>query len=182
MSVKKTITTIFLVPTLGVPKGALVENGFINAFSKDSNSTLYDSGVIYLLFKPENIDKFREFLQEEYERTDNIVDEYDYSYGYVVLVYRLDTKISSDITLIKEGKYSKTSKEFQNLFPPTIAVKRGSVNKIEPSLQVRIFKKSRELREYWENKIGEDLGEEQEVWETYDESKEILNLKGDEYV
>lgn len=182
MSLTKTITTIFLVPTLGIPKNSLVENGFINAYIKDSLQEEYSSDVIFLLFKPINIDKFREFLINEYDRSKDIIDDYDYEGGYVVVVYKIDESIKKDVTLIKQGQYSKTSKEFQGKFPKSIQVKRGNGVKLEPSLQLRIFKKSRDLKEYWENKIGQELEDDQEVWETYDEEKELLTPKNMENV
>lgn len=175
MSVTKTITTIFLVPTLEIPKDALLDNGFINAYTKDSMQESLFPDAIFLLFKPEDLNKFREFLLSEYERTDNVLDDYDYEGGYVVIVYKLNSNIKKDVTLIKQGKYSKTSKEFQKLFPTNVSIKKGGITKLEISLQVRVFKKSNDLREYWENKIGTSLNDAQEVWEAYDEEKEILN-------
>ena len=86
---RKTITTIFMVPTLQIPKGALRLLGFINAYQQDMDRDM-DYGkdkVIYLLFKPEDTDYFREFLDAEYERTDLIVEDYDYPDGYIVLIY-----------------------------------------------------------------------------------------------
>jgi hypothetical protein len=40
------------------------------------------------------------------------------------------------------------------------------------------------LREFWEEKLGVDFDEEQEVWEGWDEEKEILNINKlkEEYV
>ena len=35
MGIKKNITSIFMVPTLKVPKDALMSNGFINGYTKD---------------------------------------------------------------------------------------------------------------------------------------------------
>lgn len=174
---QKTITTIFLLPTLKIPKDDLLDNGFINAYERDNLQEDYPEDVIFLLLKPTNLDKFREFLQNEYDRTENIIDDYDYAGGYVVLVYKLNESIKTDTTLIKQGQYSKTSKEFQSLFPPSVQIKTGSGIKTETSLQIRIFKKSADIREYWENKIGSRIGDNQEVWETYNKDKEVLILK-----
>jgi hypothetical protein len=183
MGIKRTITTIFIVPTLKIPKDSLVSNGFINAYIKDSlQDNSYPVDVVYLLFKPTNLDKFREFLISEYERTNDVFDDYDYKGGYIVVVYKINESIKKDISLIKQGKYSKTSKEFQGMFPTTIQIKKASGIKTEVPLQIRIFKKSADLREYWENKIGQNISEDQEVWEAYDEETEILNLKNIENV
>ena len=35
--------------------------------------------------------------------------------GYVVIVYKLNLKFKNDYNLIKEGKYSETSKKFQDV-------------------------------------------------------------------
>lgn len=180
MEVKKNITSIFMVPTLKVPKDALRGNGFINAYVKDARKEDHYEGSIYLLFKPENLDKFREFLDNEYERTKAVIEDYDYEDGYVVVVYQLDDKYKKDFNLIKQGKYSKTSKDFQKLFPKVIKITRNGLHKDEISLQYRIFNKADDLVEFWEEKLGIDfvelLGEDFEVWEGWDETKEILEL------
>lgn len=180
MEVKKNITSIFMVPTLKVPKDALRGNGFINAYVKDARKEDHYEGSIYLLFKPENLDKFREFLDNEYERTKAVIEDYDYEDGFVVVVYQLDDKYKKDFNLIKQGKYSKTSKDFQKLFPKVIKITRNGLHKDEISLQYRIFNKADDLVEFWEDKLGIDfielLGEDFEVWEGWDETKEILEL------
>ena len=180
MEVKKNITSIFMVPTLKVPKDALRGNGFINAYVRDVRKEDHYDECIYLLFKPENLDKFREFLDNEYERTKAVIEDYDYEDGYVVVVYQLDDKYKKDFTLVKQGKYSKTSKDFQKLFPKVIKITRNGLHKDEISLQYRIFNKAEDLVSFWEDKLGIDLveivGDDFEVWEGWDESKEILEL------
>lgn len=180
MEIKKNITSIFMVPTLKVPKDALRGNGFINAYIKDARREDQYKDSIYLLFKPTDLDKFREFLDSEYERTKTIIEDYDYEDGFVVVVYQLNDKYKKDFNLIKEGKYSKTSEEFQKLFPKVIKIVRNGLHKDEISLQYRIFNKNEDLVSFWEEKLGIDLkevvGKDFEVWEGWDESKEILEL------
>lgn len=180
MEIKKNITSIFMVPTLKVPKDALRGNGFINAYVKDARKEDHYEGSIYLLFKPENLDKFREFLDNEYERTKAVIEDYDYEDGYVVVVYQLDEKYKKDFLLVKQGKYSKTSLQFQKLFPKVIKITRNGLHKDEISLQYRIFNKADDLVSFWEEKLGidfaETVGEDFEVWEGWDEQKEILEL------
>ena len=180
MEIKKNITSIFMVPTLKVPKDALRGNGFINAYVRDVRKEDHYDECIYLLFKPENLDKFREFLDNEYERTKAVIEDYDYEDGFVVVVYKLDDKYKNDFVLVKQGKYSKTSKDFQKLFPKVIKITRNGLNKDEVSLQYRIFNKAEDLVSFWEDKLGIDLieivGDDFEVWEGWDESKEILEL------
>ncbi len=169
-----------MVPTLKVPKDALRGNGFINAYIKDNRKEDDYKDSIYLLFKPTDIDKFREFLDSEYERTKTVIEDYDYEDGYVVVVYQLDKKYNKDFKLIKEGKYSKTSANFQKLFPKVIKIVKNGLNRDEISLQYRIFNKSEDLIEFWEEKLGINLkitvGNDFEVWEGWDDSNEILEL------
>lgn len=169
-----------MVPTLKVPKDALRANGFINAYIRDDRRDDQYKESIYLLFKPKELDKFREFLDSEYERTKTVIEDYDYEDGYVVVVYQLNEKYKKDFTLIKQGKYSKTSSDFQKVFPKIIKIVKNGLQRDELSLQYRIFNKAEALVEFWEEKLGIDLkttvGDDFEVWEGWDEQKEILEL------
>ena len=165
-----------MVPTLKVPKDALRGNGFINAYIKDARREDQYKDSIYLLFKPENLDKFREFLDSEYERTKSVIEDYDYEDGYVVVVYQLDEKYKNDFTLVQGGKYSKTSANFQKLFPKVVKITRNGLSKDEISLQYRIFNKAEDLISFWETKLGIEFEDDYEVWDGWDESKEILEL------
>ena len=169
-----------MVPTLKVPKDALRSNGFINAYIRDDRRDDDYKESIYLLFKPKDLDKFREFLDNEYERTKTVIEDYDYEDGYVVVVYQLNEKYKKDFTLIKQGKYSKTSSDFQKVFPKIIKIVKNGLHRDELSLQYRIFNKATDLVDFWEEKLGIDLkttvGNDFEVWEGWDEQKEILEL------
>lgn len=180
MEIKKNITTIFMVPTLKVPKDALKSNGFMNAYIKDADRDDDYKDAIYLLFKPNDLDKFREFLEDEYERTKNIIEDYDYEDGYVVVVYQLNERFKKDFELIKRGKYSKTSEDFQKLFPKTVTIYKHGLARDEISLQYRIFNRADDLIEFWEKKLGVNLeiiaGDEFEVWEGWDDAREILQI------
>lgn len=165
-----------MVPTLKVPKDALKNNGFINGYIKDVRCEHCYDGCIYLLFRPENLDKFREFLDSEYERTDKIVEDYDYPGGFVVVVYKLDEDYKEDYDLVRIGKYSKTSKIFQLQFPKVIKIVKHGLHKDEISLQYRIFNRTNDLIEFWENKLGLTFEDDWEVWDGFDEEKEILNI------
>lgn len=166
-----------MVPTLGISRETLKENGFINAYEYDDGRDMLYPDSIYLLFKPDNFQSFRAFLQEEYERTTNIVDDYDYGRGFVIVVYKLNKKYLEDFAFIRKGQYSKTSKGFQSLFSKTTKIMKGNSLVEEISLQFRIFNKTKDLFEFWEDKLGVKLGEDQEVWEVYDKEREILTQK-----
>ena len=166
-----------MVPTLKIPKDALKDNGFINGYVKDGSREVQYDNCIYLLFQPKDLDKFREFLDSEYERTKSIVDDYDYKDGFVVVVYQLDSKFKKDFMLIKEGLYSRTSKEFQKLFPNIVKVKVNGLHRDEISLQYRVFNRTEDLIKFWEEKLGVEFDDDQEVWHAFILEDEILNIE-----
>ena len=174
----KTITTIFMVPTLAIPKGALRATGFVNAFisDKDREEDYGENKVIYLLFKPNDLDECRLFVDNEYDRTENIIEDYDYSEGYIVVIYKLNLKYSSDFELVREGKYSKLSSNFKKMFPKIIKIKKRGLHRDEISLQYRVFNRTPDLIEFWEKKIGIDWTDDMEVWTGWDKTNEILNI------
>jgi hypothetical protein len=174
--IKKTVTSIFMVPTLKIPKEPLLGNGFINAYIADDRRDEQYEGCVYLLFHPKDIDKFREFLDSEYNRTKTVIDDYDYEDGYVVVVYKLNPKFKKDFELIQQGQYSRTSKEFQNQFPKTVKIKKNGWMQEEPSLQIRVFEKAVDLIEYWEEKLYIDFDESMELWEGFHPENEIMSL------
>jgi len=175
MEITRTITTVFMVPTLKIPKEELLGNGFVNAFIKDELAEIQYEDVVYLLFLPKNIDKFRVFLADEYERTKSLIEDYDYENGYVVVIYKLDPKLKPDFELIKQGKYSKTSTVFKDLFPKKVIVPNGlNLKREEFSLQYKIFNKTQDMIDFWENKFGMVFTKEMEVWEGFNFAKETL--------
>jgi hypothetical protein len=180
MKIKKNITSIFMVPTLMIPYGKLNENGYINGYIDDSTHSSKYKNCVFVLFKPTDMNVFRNFLDSEYERTKTVVEDYDYEDGYVVVVYQLNDRYKKDFKLIKQGKYSKTSKDFQKLFPKIIKIVRNNLHRDEISLQYRIFNKAEDLISFWEEKLGIDFkstfGDDFELWDAWDESKEILEL------
>jgi hypothetical protein len=173
----KTITSIFMVPSLGVPRepiSKLLENGFINAYIKDEMNDKHYEDCIFLLFRPEFPSRFRKFLNREYVRTKAIIEDYDYPNGFVIVVYKLVSKYASDYEHVKQGKYSKTSKEFQNLFPETIELIKDGNSIVEKSLQYRVFNRTPDLMQYWRERKLFSFKEDQELWFGFDETKEIL--------
>jgi len=174
--IKKTNTSIFMVPTLGISKGTLDKNDFINGFLTDNMHLQDYEDAIYLLFKPDNLANFKEFLDSEYARTKQIVDDYDYEGGYVVLVYILDPKFKKDFDLVKSVRYSEVSEEFKSLFKKTtkMIVNRTYIDEI--SIQHKVFNKGADVREYWENLLDITIPPNSEVWGNFDKTKETLKL------
>lgn len=177
MTIKRTITSIFFIPTLKIPKDSLLDNGFINGFVKDIHRDEQYENVVYILFQPTNLYKFREFLDGEYTRTKAIIDDYDYQDGYVVLVYQLDPLFKIDFDLIKAGKYSRTSHKFQELFPETVTIVLGGIPREELSLQYRIFNRTTDLVQFWEEQFGVPFSKDMELWNSFDIDNETLNLE-----
>ena len=178
MKRKSTYATIFMLPTLKLPLLKLKEAGLLNCYLDDKMSDIKYEDCIYILFKPDNIDLFKDFLDSEYERTKQIIEDYDYEGGFVVVVYRLMKCFKKDYKLIKKGKYSKTSKNFQKSFPKVIKLMKNGLHRDELSLQYRIFNKTNDLIEYWQDKLGITYWEEDmEVWPEFKIENETLNKK-----
>jgi len=171
-----TITSIFMVPTLKIDREQLKDNGFINGYIRDAGRDAQYKDSVYLLFHPNNLDKFRDFLDKEYERTKAVVDDYDYPEGYVVVVYELPKKFKKDFKLVMKSKYSQTSKEFQAAFPKIIKVKKNGLHRDEISLQFRVFNRTADLIKFWEDKLGVEFDDEQEVWHAFNEQEETLDI------
>jgi hypothetical protein len=131
---------------------------------------------VYLLFKPEDLDKFRNFLDNEYERTKSIIDDYDYEDGYVVVVYEINPRLKGDIELVKQGKYSQTSPAFQGIFPKVVQIKKNGLRRDEISLQYRVFNKTEDLVKFWEDKLDINLPSDVEVWYGFFDDFETLDL------
>lgn len=173
----KTITSIFMVPTININKQALLKNNFINAYSKDIGNDIDYEDSVFLLFLPKDIDSFRRFLEEEYERTKDIIEDYDYAGGYVVVVYKLNPEFKEDFDKVRNSKYSSTSKKFQKLFPQKVRLK-GS-KEFQDSVQYLIFTKDTQLLDFWEEIIGTTKisSHNLEVWPGYNELLETLDIK-----
>ena len=175
MERKHTITSIFIVPTLSIGREKLIDNGFVNGYIKDSRKDIQYENAVYLLFKPADLDRFRNFLDGEYEKTKSIIDDYDYEDGYVVVVYEINPKLVNDVELIKQGKYSQTSKKFQEIFPKVVKIRKSGLSRDEISLQYRVFNKTEDLVQFWEDKLGVELPEDVEVWHGFFEEDESLD-------
>jgi hypothetical protein len=176
MEVKKTITTIFIVPTLSINKETLKDNGFINGYISDQRQDVQHKDAVYLLFKPTNLDKFRAFLDEQQSRDRGVIDDYDYEDGYVVVVFSIHKQWKKDMLLIREGSYSKTSKKFQEIFPKSIKIVRNGITVEKVSVQYRIFNKTEDLRNYWEDRLDISFTDDMELWDGFILENETLDL------
>ena len=177
MKLTRSMTTLFMVKPLGIGIEKLDKVGFINGFTEDVDHDCIYEDCVYLLFKPTDMDLFRDFIDNEYERTNNIVEDYDYEGGYIVIVYKLDPRFKDDYQLIRQGLYSKTSKDFQNLFPKIVKIMKNGKHRDEISLQYRIFNRTQDLINFWQDKLDITFSSDQEVWEGFHQERETLNIK-----
>jgi len=176
MDIKKNITSLFIVPTLKITKDDIKGHNMINGYLIDiERDTQYEDSV-YILFRPPDMLLFQGFVEKQYETNKLLIDDYDYDDGFVVLVYKLPSKFKKDYDLIKEGKYSETSKEYQNIFPKIIKIVKNGLHRDEISLQYRVFRKSPELKKYWEDLIDINFTDSMEVWPGFDLFTETLDL------
>lgn len=174
---KKNCATIFLLPGIGLVRKDVLEVGFISAYLDDVNHEPHYENAVYLLFKPENMDTFRTFMTIEKLRSAPILEDYDYEGGYVVVVYRFFDKYMPEYQLFLEGKYSKFSEEYIKLFPEQVAIPNADGKiKMEYSLQYHIFNRSNAIKEFWEDRIGQKLDEDAELWSSPDLDLEVLDI------
>jgi len=181
MSIKQTTTnrtntSLFLLPGVGLDISMLKPFGFINAYIGDIKADHY-SYCIYLLFKPTNIEKFNDFLNEQYISTGLIVDEYDYDGGFVVVVYKFPEDYQQEYKLFLSGKYSQFRKKYKDLFPIEIDSEDDAGPFTQPSFFFHVFNRTKELEKYWFDKIGEKLDKDGEYWSRPDVVKETLNIE-----
>lgn len=178
---KWTATNLFIVPLLGIGRPNLNVNGLENAFIKDEVKGIEYDNAVYLLFRPMNQERFEEFLGKERLRKARIIDEYDYEDGYTMLVYQYDPKWQFDVEIILSGKFSKTSKDYQETIPKTQRVtEKMGVFKDLLTIQHQVFKKDPNLAAYWNYEYGLEFEKDDEVWEYYPEreffTKEKLKI------
>ncbi len=170
----RTITSVFILPTLKIPPGQLTDLGFINAYYWDELCVNTFENCIYLLFRPEKTAKFCHFIEEEKKRTDLLTDYYDHENSFTVLVYRLPEGYSEDYNLIIQSRYSKTSKEFQNLFRDKITIVKNGIKEEVLSLQYQVFNRTDDLMQFWARTNNIVINDDTELWYCFDNSSETL--------
>lgn len=171
-------STLFLLSPLGLSRRVLKEFGFINCFLKDGNRDLHIVNPVLLLFKPDDMDTFQMFVEEEYKRSRYLVEDYDYIGGYVVLVYKFPEEFNSDFQLFLEGKYSKFSDKFRKIYPKIIKiVDEYGRRHDELSSQYRIIYKTDDWKEQIEKDYNVLIDKDQEYWSVPDMSRETLKIE-----
>jgi hypothetical protein len=174
---QKTISRVFMAPTLGINKLEAEKQGLINSFLKDKSAGIEEKDCIILAFRPADETGFQQFLNSEIRRTNSLTRHYSYPSGIKMMVYKLDPRYASDYKLVKQGKYSKTSKTFQGLFPKFVTVKSlFGAEEEKISLQHRVFNKSNDVKKFWETRLGVDFSEDQELWPIMSMEKETFQI------
>lgn len=158
-------TTIFLLPVTGHQRKDLLKHGFIEAYLDDKNHEPHYRNAVYLLFKPEDMESLQSFIDKEYRLRNDILEDYDYSGGYVVVVYKIPQKYIDDYKLFLEGKYSKFSEQYKRLFPEMAETTNKAGDKeMMYTVPYLVFVKGKPIKEYWENKLGVKLDKDMEYW------------------
>lgn len=175
---RKTDTTYFLMPVLGIKREYQDLHNFIDSFLDDIGKQQHYINCIYILYRPTDMDSFQDFLEIEKERYQDVIDDYDYAGGYVVVVYKFPKELIPDMNLILNGKYSETSLEFRKKFAQVKrVVAENGLRKDLPSFQWLVFKKSNDVRDSWAEEFGIIIEEGQEVWGVPDMNKQILDIE-----
>lgn len=122
-------STIFLLNPLGLDKQRLDKIGFVGTYLNDEyNQTDYINPV-YLLFRPENVNNFQVFVENEYDRvnthtgTKDLRADYDRGNGEIVMVYEFP--FAKDYQRFLSGKYSEFSQDVIKTYPKTVKNKQG---------------------------------------------------------
>lgn len=115
---KLTNTTLFLVPVLGLDVDNMQSRyGFINGYLEDNEQQTSSPYPVFLLFRPDDLIEFQKFVEQEYRRTGDLLLDYDYDGGFVVLLYHFPEKFHKDYRRFLKGKYSRLSLAFTARLP-----------------------------------------------------------------
>lgn len=176
---KANCTTMFLLAGIGLGRRNILKYGFISAFIDDKDHDPHYEDSIYVLFKPQEIEGFSQFMVMEIAKP-IFIEDYDYEGGYVVLVYKFPNEYLQEYKLFKDGKYSKFRKKYISLFPETIQFEENGATITEYSLHFHIFNKTEAIKKLWERRLGDDIfSEDMEMWSSpyLVPGKEILDIE-----
>jgi len=181
----KTLSTLFLLPVLGLTKEHSRKFGLINAYIKVKEHEPRDKYSIYLIYKvpPDRQEDFKDYI--DYNLADNpnfnweIESSFTNNDDIKGLLFTIPEKFKKDYDLFLEGKYSKLSKEFKAMFPDTknIYDENGNKEGREYTIYHHIFNKTEWLRDFMERKYGaENIEPDMELWDKPDIEKETFYI------
>ena len=154
---------------LKVPKMGYIGTRYVNSYlwNIKVKSPDYTLSVVHRNINDAQFQSFEDTL----EGLANFVDSYDIletSYG--VKVFELPKVFHTEYDLFLQGKYSHycdDAKEF--------CIKEAPMTSLFANKLPDVFSRRKELREYQESKIGQDLPSDAEVWSTPNMVWETLN-------
>jgi hypothetical protein len=181
IKIERTDTTKFLLPVYKIGLKRLTELGFINCFLKDEErETVNETDLhLYLLFKTDE-EQQKELqkiigLLEKKEGEVILLEDYDYSENYMVLVFKFPEKFRNDYQLFIEGKYSHLSDAIQATYPEKTVADFYPFTPLEgKSLQWMVCHKDPALKRFLEQKHDLDLSDAPEYYHLIDMDNETL--------
>lgn len=183
--IPETITRFFLMPATGLAPNIYIKQGLLNSYSGywefpqtmvEDQSSITEH-LIFNLYRYKDVDVFREFLEYLYEFDPTIcydfpVENFD---DLHITEHALPEKFNQDYLKVKCGQYSRTSREFQALFPKKITTTYQGIKVSDYSFQYQIFNKMDKIKNFWEDEFAIRFDEEDEIWEGFDTKKEYLS-------
>jgi hypothetical protein len=174
--VKKSKTTLFLLPLLQLDWFELQENGFVNAYLGDDDYEIICDNHLFLLFNPYKFTVgFENFCQK---LRDNPLFslEYDcpnYENGKVMFVFGIPSEYQHILPNFKKGEYSKMDKRYVNKFFPKYIDSKVSI-------RWKVFYKDPSLKAFWEEKLAVEIAADKELWDIPEANEEVLNYNKQE--
>lgn len=149
------LTTSFLLPLLGWRR-QVYQPYLVNAYLKHEGVPHFTEGHLFVLLDWSDEERFKK-LEEVLSKHDSHVSTYepDNNGEFVMHVFKFKDKVLKDYHKFLNGKYSQISSSSKNLILTSAKV-GGTTDKI--------LRRSIELKEYQEGKIGKKLDSEDEVW------------------
>jgi hypothetical protein len=169
-ALKKNSSYWFLLPYLGLDTNTLLDFGLVNTYLADHISQYQWDNNIHLLFnQPKYNSKFNRFI-EDLEKHPQYIDSYDViGDGTLMVVFSLE-EILDVLYLFKKGKYSEFPEEFKEKYFP----KYTSTGVL--SHRWKVFQKHEDMKKVIEQKVGEKLPKDAEVWDIPIPEKEIYKF------
>lgn len=168
-------TLFILKPVVGVNWGILKSDfGLINSYLKDKAREDLNGDMLFVLFKPTDFDYFEMFLEEQSEKNLSFVEDYDYTGGYIVIVYKIPEILKPDFELFKKGQYSRFSSLIKECYDKQVV----AFLQPHPTFQWGVFEKAKWLKKELEEFLETQIERGSELWNLPDiEGKEVLTLE-----
>lgn len=167
------ISSNFILPLTGYPF-YVFEPYLYNAYLKDTQVDLPYFPLIFVLLKFKGTTGYTN-LETTLKKDPNLKSSYDLLGGqYTMFVFQLSSWVEKDLNYIKNGQYSLVSESAKNLILKGRATKVYG-EKTVPSVLSKVLSKSEQLKQYWEEKIGQSIND-QEVWPIMNMVDEVFTI------